>query len=125
MKARGLTQADVSVLARVVRPLAPIPDDEWRVFLGGFTVRILEDGEHLLRQGERARFIAFVGRGLLREALDAPDGGIITVDWALPAGSGRPGPPPTAPPPSPPSPSPAPRPPAAAAAAAAAAAGYG
>ena len=81
-----LRDTDVRLLEQLIKPLAPIPDGEWRTFLSQCTVRVLDDGEHLLRQGHSARDIAFVCHGLLREYYTTEGGEEFTRTFC-PAGT--------------------------------------
>ena len=74
MTGNSLTTEDVTVYAAAVRSIEPLQDRELQLGLDLVQARTLARGEHLLRGGQKAKAVALVVRGLLREHFVLPDG---------------------------------------------------
>jgi CRP-like cAMP-binding protein len=61
-------------LREVLKSLAPVDEASLSRALADFSLRTLQEGEHLLRAGELAKELAFIERGLVREYYVSLDG---------------------------------------------------
>jgi CRP-like cAMP-binding protein len=73
-RASEAEQNDASVFAAAIRTIFPLAEAELAQAFALMRPRELARGEYLLRAGERARDVAIVASGLLREHFVMPDG---------------------------------------------------
>lgn len=80
------TEADRERVRAALARLAPLPRESVDRALPDFSVRTLKRGEHLLQNGEQARWVGLIDSGLLREYYVAADGAEHVRSFSLEGG---------------------------------------